>query len=102
MESDREEIDISINIQRTLTSINDVCLKIKKELQMIDELVKENGHLHTVVNTANQILSKKVQEMGMNVAEVISESERNDRLDANLLGPVTSTIVTEELDQIGV
>lgn len=67
---------------------------------MIDELVKENGHLHTVVNTANQILSEKVQEMGMNVAEIINESERNDRLDSNLLGPITSTIVTEELDQI--
>lgn len=67
---------------------------------MIDELVKENGHLHTVVNTANQSLSKKVQEMGMNVADIISESERNDRLEPNLLDSITSTIVTENLDQI--
>lgn len=94
------EIDIGINVQQTLISINDVCLEIKKELEMINKLVRENGHLHTVVNTANQTLSEKVQEIGMNVAEIISKIERNDRLDLNLLGPITSSTVTEKLDQI--
>jgi len=98
-ESD-SETDIGIQIERTLKSINDVSLKIKKELEMIDELVKESGHLHTIVNIANQSLSKKVQEMGMNVAEIISESERNDRLESDLLDSITSTRVTENLDQI--
>lgn len=65
--------------------------------------MKENGHLHTVINSANQTLSKKVHEMGMNVAEIINESERNDRLEPNLLGSITSAIVTEKLsDQMNV
>lgn len=69
---------------------------------MIEELVKENGHLHTAINSANQVLSKKVQEMGMNVPEIINESDRNDRLEPNLLGS-TSTIVAEKLsDQMNV
>jgi len=67
---------------------------------MIKELVEENGHLHTVVNTANQTLSKKIQEMGLNVAEIISESEHNDRLESNLLGSITSTMITEKLDHM--
>jgi len=67
---------------------------------MIKELVEENGHLHTVVNTANQTLSKKVQEMGLNVAEIISESERNDRLESNLLDSITSAMITEKLDHM--
>lgn len=68
---------------------------------MIDELVKENGHLRAVVDTANQTLSKKVQDIGMNVAEIINESKRDDGSEPNL--QITSEIVnrTEKLlDQI--
>lgn len=64
--------------------------------------MRENGHLHAIVNTANQTLSKKVQEMGINMAEIIRESEHN-RLESNLLDPITSAIVTEKLlDQMNV
>ncbi|XP_071636823.1 uncharacterized protein [Temnothorax longispinosus] len=79
MRSDRDsETDVGITIQRTLISINDVSLKIKKELELIKEFVKENGHLHAVVNTANQALAMQAQEMGMNIEEIITDSERND------------------------
>ncbi|KAL6438545.1 hypothetical protein ACFW04_004545 [Cataglyphis niger] len=94
------ETDIGMRIQETLVSINDVTLKIKKELEIIEGLVKENGHLHTIVDTANHILSKKVQEMGMNVADIINESKHKNRLEANLLDPITSTIVAEQLEQM--
>ncbi|XP_077259975.1 uncharacterized protein LOC143896200 [Temnothorax americanus] len=96
------ETDVGITIQRTLISINDVSLKIKKELELIKEFVKENGHLHAVVNAANQALAMQVQEMGMNIEKIISDSERNDRLEPNLLGSITSTTVTEKFDQINV
>ncbi|KAL6259840.1 hypothetical protein P5V15_009750 [Pogonomyrmex californicus] len=93
MISDAEsEADINSGIQRTLISINDITLKIKKELNMIDVLVKENGLLQTVVGTANETLSKKVHEMGMNVAEIIDEGRRNDR---NLALRTWSTINAE-------
>jgi len=72
----------------------------KKELEMIKELTKENGHLGTVVNAANQTLSKKVKKMGMNVTEIIHESERNNRLESDLLNSSTSMNVMKELDQI--
>jgi len=70
----------------------------KKELEIIEELVKENGHLHTVVGTANQILSKKIQEMGMNVADIINKSKHKNRSESNL--PITSSVITEQLEQI--
>lgn len=60
--------------------------------------MKENGHLHTVVGTANQILSKKIQEMGMNVTDIINKSKHKNRSELNL--PITSTIITEQLEQI--
>jgi len=72
----------------------------KKELEMIKEFTKENGHLGTVVNAANQTLSKKVKKMGMNVTEIIHESERNNRLESDLLNSSTSMNVMKELDQI--
>ncbi|KAL0118096.1 hypothetical protein PUN28_009043 [Cardiocondyla obscurior] len=98
MRSDADlDTDIEIRVQKTLLSINDISLKIKKELRMIEELVKENGHLHTVVDVANQKLSKKAQDMDMNVANIINESKRDDRLQLNLLDDVTSTTTTEKL-----
>ncbi|EGI68947.1 PREDICTED: uncharacterized protein LOC105154990 [Acromyrmex echinatior] len=100
METDNTNSSVEIQIQKTLISIHGVSLKIKKELEMIKELTKENGHLRTVVNAANQTLSKKVQKMGVNVAEIIHESERNNRLESDLLNSSTSTNVTEKLDQI--
>ena len=65
---------------------------------MIKELTKENGHLCTVVNAANQTLSKKVQKIGVNVAEIIHESKHDNRLESDLLDSITN--VREKLDQI--
>lgn len=58
--------------------------------------MRKDGHLHTVVNSANDALIKKVQEMGINALDIIKESEHNDRLEQSL-GLITSTIVTEKL-----
>lgn len=64
--------------------------------------MKENGHLHTVVDTANEILSKKAQDMGLNVANIINENKHQNRSETNLLNSqlITSTIVTEKLKQL--
>lgn len=93
------ETDVGMGIQETLVSINDITLSIKKELELIGELLKENGHLFKEVDTANQILSKKVQEMGMNVPDIIKESKHKNRLETNLLDTIT-TIVAEQSEQI--
>ncbi|KYN00157.1 PREDICTED: uncharacterized protein LOC108776142 [Cyphomyrmex costatus] len=102
MRSNTEESDtspsIEIQIQNTLISIDNMSRKIKKELNIIKELVKENGHLCTVVSTTNETLSMQVQNMGMNVTEIINESKRN-RLES-ILPDITSTNVAEYLDQI--
>lgn len=63
---------------------------------MIDDLVKENGHLHTAVSLANLTLSKKVNEMGMNMEEIINRNKQKDRLQLDL-GSITSIITTEKL-----
>ncbi|KYQ59673.1 hypothetical protein ALC60_01339 [Trachymyrmex zeteki] len=101
METDNISPAIEIQIQKTLISIDDVSLKIKKELEVIKELTEENGHLRTVINATNQTLSKKVQKIGVNVVEIIRENKRNlNNLESNLLDSITSTNVTEKLDQL--
>ncbi|XP_018371486.1 PREDICTED: uncharacterized protein LOC108766594 [Trachymyrmex cornetzi] len=80
MESDNTSPSVETQIQKTLISIYGVSLKIKKELEVIKELTKENGHLRTIVNAANQTLSEKVQKMGVNVVNIIHESKHNNRI----------------------
>lgn len=96
--SQDSQANVDIKIQNTLISINDITQKIKKELDMINELVKESGQLHIAVEAANQTLSKKVQEMGMNVGQIISESKEKNGLESNLLDSVTA--VETLLDQM--
>lgn len=64
---------------------------------MIKELVKEDGQLCRVLKTANERLSDKVDEMGLNVMQIVSKARRKDKSDQDLLGPVTSTAIMEEL-----
>ncbi|XP_014486211.1 PREDICTED: uncharacterized protein LOC106750389 [Dinoponera quadriceps] len=90
--------EIGINIQNTLLAINDVTVKIKKELELIEELVSKNGHLLTAVKTANLTLSKKAQEMGVNVEDV-NIMESAGKLQQDLLD-VTSLDITERLNQM--
>lgn len=74
---------------------NPICRK--KELEMINEFVKKDGHLHTVAKAANEVLSKKAQEMGLNVAEITDQSKQKGRSDSTL---ITASIVTEKMDQL--
>ncbi|XP_032663107.1 uncharacterized protein LOC116840455 [Odontomachus brunneus] len=91
------EDDVDVKIQKTLVAINDITLKIKKELELIEELVKENGHLHTAVNTANETLSRKVEKMGINLEQIMNKIKDGERLELDLLGTITSSQITESL-----
>lgn len=59
--------------------------------------MKENGHLHTAVNTANETLSRKIQKMGINVEQIMNEMKDRERLELDLLGTITSSEITERL-----
>ncbi|XP_011876556.1 PREDICTED: uncharacterized protein LOC105566828 [Vollenhovia emeryi] len=98
MRSDVEpEIDVKKNIQQTLFSIRDVTLKITKELDMIGEIVKDNGDLQVVVAAANRALAEKTKELHLNMLEIINESEREDRVAPDLLNSTTFALVMEKL-----
>lgn len=59
--------------------------------------MKENGHLHMTVNAANETLSKKVQEMGMNVEHIMNKSKGRSRSEPDLLNTIIPSDVTERL-----
>jgi hypothetical protein len=57
--------------------------------------VKENGQLRTTIDTANETLSGKVSEMGLDVAKIVSESR--EKLESDLLSSITAAAITEKL-----
>lgn len=59
--------------------------------------MRENGHLHTAVYTANETLSRKVQEMGMDVEQIINKMTDKSKLESDFLGTITSSEITERL-----
>lgn len=59
--------------------------------------MRENGQLHMAVNTANETLSRKVYEIGLNVGEIMDEIKGMNRLEPDLLNAITSSDITERL-----
>lgn len=62
--------------------------------------MKEDGHLRTIIATANQKLIKDIQERGMKVEDIINRSKHKHSLEANLPSLITSTVIAEQLEQI--
>ncbi|KAG6798294.1 hypothetical protein HZU73_06448 [Apis mellifera caucasica] len=84
-ESDEyREIDIKIEIQKTLISINNTTLKIKNELDIINDLVKKNGQLHIAVIDANKTLTTIAQNMDININNILNNDESESELQFNL------------------
>ncbi|KAG7198714.1 hypothetical protein KM043_001705 [Ampulex compressa] len=95
MESDESSTtEVTVELQKMLICINNVALKIRRELSIINELVKENGQLFMAVEGANQSLSTVATGMGINLS-TLTESEKG--LQLNLPEPLTSMSVTEQI-----
>lgn len=62
----------------------------KNELGVINELIKENGQLHTAVINANKTLTAVAQTMDVDVENVLSNNEEEDNLQTNLKNPLSS------------
>jgi len=57
--------------------------------------VKDNGQLRTAIDAANETLSDKVSEMGLDAEKIISKSK--GKLESDLLGSITADAITEKL-----
>lgn len=93
---ERTGSDVKVEIQRTLMSINQLTLKIKNELGVINELLKENGQLHTAVINANKTLTTVAQTMDVDVENVLSNNEEEDNL-TNIKNPLFSVAFQERI-----
>ncbi|XP_017761437.1 PREDICTED: uncharacterized protein LOC108551700 [Eufriesea mexicana] len=91
------EPDIKIEIQKTLFSINGMTSKIKNELNVINDLVKKNGQLHTAVVDANEILTTVAKNMDIDVKNVLSDNENGNTLQFNLRNAVSSADFQEKI-----
>ena len=95
-ENDKES-DVKVEIQKTLMSINQLTLKIKNELGEINELIRENGQLHTAVINANKTLTTVAETMHVDVKNVLSNNEEGDNLPTNLKNPLSSAAFQERI-----
>ncbi|KAL2716094.1 protein GrpE-like isoform X2 [Vespula squamosa] len=69
--------DTEVLIEETLEDIWNITLKIKKELDIINDLVRDNGDFNAAVKGTNQSLLKIVDKKGIDLS-VIEEEERED------------------------
>ncbi|KAI4489767.1 hypothetical protein M0804_003949 [Polistes exclamans] len=70
-------------IEEALTNIWKITLKIKRELDIINDLVKENGNFCSAVIHTNQSLMKILEEKGIDLSAIEEEKENNE--DSNIL-----------------
>ncbi|KAI4502288.1 hypothetical protein M0802_002970 [Mischocyttarus mexicanus] len=68
-------------IEETLTNIWKITLKIKKELDTINELVKENGDFCSAVTHTNQSLLKVIEAKGIEISEIDKAEKETDKDD---------------------
>ncbi|KAF7409797.1 hypothetical protein HZH68_004178 [Vespula germanica] len=90
--------DIEVLIEETLEDIWNITLKIKKELDIINDLVKDNGEFTTAVMRTNQNLLKIVDKKGIDLS-AIEEEKYEDINDAtsksgssDIVDPLTPVI----------
>nr|XP_050847750.1 protein GrpE-like isoform X1 [Vespula vulgaris] len=91
--------DIEVLIEETLEDIWNITLKIKKELDIINDLVKDNGDFSTAVIRTNQNLLKIVDKKGIDLSaieeEIYEESNINDstsKSGSDMVDPLTPVI----------
>lgn len=81
-----EESSSDVNetlIEEVLTNIWKITLKIKRELETINDLVKENGDFCSAVIHTNQSLMKILEEKGIDLSAIEEEKEKDE--DSNIL-----------------
>ncbi|KZC06970.1 PREDICTED: uncharacterized protein LOC107195241 [Dufourea novaeangliae] len=87
---DARGTDITVEIHQTLLSINRLTLKIKNELGVINELIKENGQLSAAVTNANETLTAAAEGMGINVEDVLHNNEEENEFQVDLKSCLSS------------
>ncbi|KAK2584283.1 hypothetical protein KPH14_006685 [Odynerus spinipes] len=66
-----------VSVEELLEDICKITTKIKKELDTINDLVRENGDFSTAVMQTNEILLKIIEEKGIDVSLIGENQSQN-------------------------
>lgn len=77
----RETSDDEVLVHELLEDICDITWKIKRELNVINNLVKDNGELISAVAETNQTLLKKIENIDKVLSSIIEEDESENSND---------------------
>lgn len=69
----------------------------KNELNIINDLLKKNGQLHTAVIDANKTLTVVAQDMGINVENILSNEKSENESQFNLRDIISSAAFQEKI-----
>ncbi|XP_046752387.1 uncharacterized protein LOC124415441 [Diprion similis] len=91
-------VEVKMEIQNELSTINTVVLKIKQELHEINDIVQSNGLLDTTLKNALGSLTILAQEAGVSVEEMTNTGEQNPL--TNALSRISTGYITEKLKSL--
>ncbi|KOC66091.1 hypothetical protein WH47_00984 [Habropoda laboriosa] len=69
----------------------------KNELDIINELVKTHGQLHTAVIDVNEVLTTVAQNMKINVNSVLQNVDNENELEVNLRNVLSAADFQEKI-----
>ncbi|XP_076647886.1 uncharacterized protein LOC143356248 [Halictus rubicundus] len=94
MKSDDKDLDVKIEIQKTLFSIKQLTSNIKDELGVINGFVKQLG---ITVDSANKTLTTIAEDMGLNVEESESNGTEVNEFHLDLTNSQNSAELQEKI-----
>ncbi|XP_035739969.1 uncharacterized protein LOC118449490 [Vespa mandarinia] len=97
---ERGNSDTEILIEETLEDIWNITLKIKKELDIINDLVRDNGDFSAAVIRTNQNLLKIIDKKGIDLSTIEEEekcedgniNDTNSKSGSDIVDPLVSVI----------
>ncbi|CAL7940460.1 unnamed protein product [Xylocopa violacea] len=84
-------------IQITLIAISEISLKIKNELNLLNSLLQKDGPLQTAVINAIAKLIAVAQKLNIDVEDILSNNESENKLQSNFRSIMSSVSLQEKL-----
>ncbi|XP_076752751.1 uncharacterized protein LOC143424516 [Xylocopa sonorina] len=92
-------LDTEREIRKTLLAISEVSLKIKNELNLLNNLLQQDGPLQTAVINVVAKLTAVAQRLKINVEDILSNNENENKLQSNFRSIVSSACLQEKLSK---
>ncbi|KAK0175469.1 hypothetical protein PV327_009217 [Microctonus hyperodae] len=93
--SQPSKIIVNIETQKILHNIQDITQKIKRELMIINEMIRDKGNVTEALTEANSALVQTAKELGIkSIDELLTFDESDEK---NMFGVLSVDDITQKL-----